>query len=65
MSNYSETNFKNVVKISIQAMCVVNFTISLSNSGVYTEKIKIRYRLPIQTPKENLKHQIEVYSNPC
>ena len=42
MSNNSETNVRNIMKICFQAICEVNFTISLSNLWVYIEKIKVR-----------------------
>ena len=40
-SNNFQTNLRNVLKICFQAICEVNFTISLKNLGVYVEKIKV------------------------
>ena len=37
-SNNSQTNFRNIVKISFCATREVNFTILLKNLGVYIEK---------------------------
>ena len=41
-SNKSQTNASNVVKMFIQAIWAVNFTISLKNSAFYIEKIKVK-----------------------
>ena len=49
MPNNSQTNDRNVVKICFQAICEVNFTISLKHLGVYIEKNKIQ----VQTPHED------------
>ena len=46
MSNNSQTNDRNVVKICFQAICEVNFTISLKKLGIYIEKIKVILRPP-------------------
>ena len=41
MSNNSQTNARNGVKICIQEISVMKFTISLSNLGGCIEKIKV------------------------
>ena len=40
-SNNIRTNVRNVVKICIQAIWEVKFTISLKDLGIYIEKIKV------------------------
>ena len=40
MSNKSQSDVKNAAKICFQAICEVNFTISLKNFGVYIKKMK-------------------------
>ena len=65
--NDSKSNVRNVVKIYISTISNVNFTISITNSEVYIEKIKVRYRPPhVDEPlRPILRHQIEVDNNPC
>ena len=54
------------MKICIQAIRVVNFTISLSNLGFTMKTLKLGRNPPCRrTPKKNLRYQIEVDNNPC
>ena len=64
-----QTNDRNLVKICIQAILTVIFTIPFSNLRVYIEKKKIKLgRDPPHVAgllRKNLKHQIELDDNPC
>ena len=65
MSNNSQSNIGNV-KICIQAIWSMNFTILSSNLRVYIEKIKVRKRIHVHGPIwKILKHQPEVDNNLC
>ena len=60
MSNNSQTNVRNVVKICFWAICEVNFKISLKSLGVYIKKLKL-----IETPHEDVPlRKTEADSNP-
>ena len=66
MSNNSQTDVRNVVKICFQAICEVNFMIPLKNFGFYIEKTKVRLR-PTHVDgllRKILKHQTGVDNNP-
>ena len=39
MYNFSQTDIRDVVKISFNAICVVNFTIPLKNLGLTLKKL--------------------------
>ena len=53
-SNNSQTNDRNVVKICFQAICEVNFKISLKNLGFILKKLKLSSDPPCRrTPKKN------------
>ena len=66
MSNSSQTNFRNVVKICIEAIWAMKFTISLSNLGFYIKKkIKLGKDLHVNGPlRKILRHQTEEDNNP-
>ena len=66
LSNNSQTNVRNVAKISIDKIWAVNFATSLSNLKVYIEKIKVKQRPSYADGPLRilLKHQIEIDNNP-